>query len=66
MCALKMKFLASVVQKLQPEQIHRHTHTDSTEITTYMHARMVIIFPPNSFIQNDVYIYLEHITLSLQ
>ena len=45
MCLWKMKFLASLLQKLQPEQIHRqiNRHTDSTEIITYPHTRMVKI-----------------------
>ena len=41
-CTKKMKLLPLTVQKLQSEQIHRQTHTDSTEITTYPHMRMVI------------------------
>ena len=40
MCVLKTNVLALVVQKLQPE--HTHIHTDSTEIITYPHTRMVI------------------------
>ena len=29
MCVLDMKLLASAVQKLQPEQIHRHANTQA-------------------------------------
>ena len=42
-CGLKV-FLASVVQKLQPEQTHTYTNAqpDLTEIITFPHMQMLI------------------------
>ena len=37
-----MKFLALAIQKLHTEQTHRQT--DPTEIITYLHTRMVMIY----------------------
>ena len=49
MCVLKIKFLASVVQKLYLEQGHRQTHIDRQDWKYYLSAYLQVAIRHNSF-----------------